>query len=280
MQSPGQTPSKRTRSTRMLRGFITLTIFVTWTELAFLHFRGSFHDHFMYAPFLAFPLAVLLGVIGLLKNDEQRSRRSFRIPVLIYALEGLAGTFFHLRGLGKEMGGTHNWKYNVQTGPPFTAPPQVALVGLAGMAAASDVSPTKLARVVDVTNALGYLFIATEAAWNHWRGYFYNKLMFIPALVGPLMALLHLGSLFNVGKTRKVRGPLSALSVLAGVIGFGMHVYHIKKWRGGFRDPWGKPRWDRLFFGPPLFVPLQFLVYGVLSLLTARSESRGGARYD
>jgi hypothetical protein len=272
MEAPAKLQTPTVRSTRLLRGFITVTILVTWTELAFLHFRGSFHNHFMYAPLFAFPLAVVLGVISTLKGNERRSAVSFRVPALIYMLEGLVGTALHVRGIAKEMGGVHNWKYNVQTGPPFPAPAQVALVGAVGIAAA-DVAPAKLARVVDLANALGYLLIATEAAWNHYRGYFYNKLMFIPVTVGPLMGLTHLGSLFGVGKTRKVRTPLSVLAVVAGLIGFGMHVYHIKKWRGGFRDPWGRPRWDRLFFGPPLFVPLQFLVYGVLALLTSRSDS-------
>jgi hypothetical protein len=274
MKSPDNSHAQPVRSTRLLRGFITLTILVTWTEIAFLHFRGSFHNHFMYAPFFAFPAAVLLGVISTLKSGERRSAASFRIPALIFMLEGCVGTLLHIRGLTKEMGGLRNWKYNVQTGPPFPAPAQVALVGTAGVAAASGIRPPKLARVVDLTNALGYLLIATEAAWNHYRGYFYNKLMFVPAVVGPTLALVHIGSLFGLGKARKARAPLSALAAIAGLIGFTMHIRHIAKWRGGFRDPWDQPRWDRLFFGPPLFVPLQFLVYGVLALLTARPESR------
>jgi hypothetical protein len=274
MRAPVKTQTMPARSARLLRGFITLTILVTWTELAFLHFRGSFHSHFMYAPFFAFPLAVLLGIASLLKGDEARSRRSFRIPTLIFALEGLVGSVLHVRGITKEMGGVHNWKFNVQTGPPFPAPAQVALVGAVGVAASSDLSPRKLARVTDLANALGYLLIATEAAWNHWRGYFYNKLMFVPVTVGPVMALMHLGSLLDVRRSRKLRTPFSILAVVAGGIGFAMHIYHFTKRRGGFRDRWGQPRWDALFFGPPLFVPLMFVVYGMLALLTAGSDSR------
>lgn len=49
----------------------------------------------------------------------------------------MAGTLFHLRGIGRQMGGFDNWRYNAVTGPPLPAPPQVALLGLASVVASA-----------------------------------------------------------------------------------------------------------------------------------------------
>jgi hypothetical protein len=171
------------------------------------------------------------------------------------------------------MGGYYNWRYNVMMGPPFPAPAQLGLIGAAGAAAAmGDLSDEQLEGVTDGTNALGYLLVALFAGWSHWEGYFFNKIMFVPVTLAPLMALIHIGNLLKVRVARTLKAPLSVLSVIAGLVGMGMHIFHVVKRRGGFRNQRGKIAWRNLFYGPPLLAPLLMMAYGMIGLATALSR--------
>jgi hypothetical protein len=192
-------------------------------------------------------------------------------------LVGVGGTFFHLRGIGRQMGGFHNWKYNVVTGPPFPAPPQVALLGLLGAVASQPATPSNrqasrreteaLAQWARGVDALSYVLLGVEAGYNHWIGGYSNKVMFTPLVLSPALTLAHLGALTRLRAARAAEGPLSMLAVAAGLVGFGFHLRNIRRRSGGFS-------WQNLFYGPPAVAPLQLTGQGVLGLLAALFGSK------
>jgi hypothetical protein len=53
-----------------------------------------------------------------------------------YALNGLLGEYFHMRGVSKRPGGWSLPTYNVVMGPPLFAPGLMAMVGGMGLLAA------------------------------------------------------------------------------------------------------------------------------------------------
>src|SRR5690242_16321652 len=84
----------------------------TTAEAALLHFRGAFHDPFMFVPVTVPPVAGM-----------------------VLAAAGVAGLGFHIYGVSRNMGGFYNWSQNILNGPPIPAPPSFTGVALAGLAA-------------------------------------------------------------------------------------------------------------------------------------------------
>jgi hypothetical protein len=263
---------RRMGMARLLRLGLILAIPPFWYEIAVLHYRGSFQNKFMWGPVLSLPAVLASAVASSLKKDEVRSRDTFRPFAWLMATVGIAGTFFHMRGIGRQMGGFHNWKYNVVTGPPFPAPMQVALYGLLGSLASKGrsnslfVSKHKeeqaLVRSARWINSLSCVLLAIEAGYNHWTGKFFNPLMYTPVLVGPLQAVIHLAALMRSRLARTLELPLAEFSTLAGLIGFGFHIRNV------FRRPGGLS-WQNLFYGPPTVAALQMTAQGIVGLLIA-----------
>jgi hypothetical protein len=106
----------------------------TVAEAGLLHFRGAYHDPFMFAPVTIPPVAA-----GLLANAAYgpacTQRPVTRWWLRLTALLGLAGTGFHAYGVSRNMGGWRNWRQNVLNGPPIPAPPSFTGLALAGLAA-------------------------------------------------------------------------------------------------------------------------------------------------
>src|SRR5688572_25650021 len=90
---------------RLLRIGLTLGILPLWYELTLLHFRGAFQSRFMWVPVLSLPAVMAGGVASGLKKDEHRSRDILRPFAWLMTILGTVGTFFHLRGVGRQMGG-------------------------------------------------------------------------------------------------------------------------------------------------------------------------------
>lgn len=241
-----------------------------WLEIVILHFRGSFQNRFMWIPIVSLPLALVGGVASSLIAEERQARAIFGPAAWLMAIVGTIGTYFHLRGIGRQMGGYYNWKYNVITGPPFPAPPQVALYGLLGILASASPSRGETGRLIGwvrAVEALGYVLLAIEAGYSHWIGEFRNKVMYTPLTLGPLLSLVHLAALARLRLAQLVEGPLSAVATIAGLIGFGFHIWNISRRSGGFR-------WQNFFYGPPVVAPLQMTGQGLLGLLAALFGSR------
>src|SRR5439155_25944346 len=185
-----------------------------------------------WVPVLGLPLVFAGGSTSSLLGDEKDSRALFRPLAWAMTVIGAIGTFFHLRGLGRQMGGFCNWKYNTVTGPPVPAPVQVALLGLLGVIASMPGSmgeTRRLVRWVRLLDALSYVVFAVESGYNHWAGGYFNKIMYVPIVLSPLLALAHLASLTGLRVARAVEGPLSAVATVGGLVGFGFHVFNISR---------------------------------------------------
>ncbi len=255
---------------RLLRLLVTVSVAPLWAEITMLHDRGSFQDPFMYVPVASLPIAFSGMLASDIKRDECRSRSLFRPFAAWLAFLGIAGSLFHLIGIRRQMGGFYDWKFNVVTGPPFPAPPQVGLLGLIGLAASAPPSKgenQRLAKWIDAVNSAGYLLLATEAGYNHWKGNFFNPIMFVPLVLGPTGSLAHISSTLRPQNMRKPILPLSILASLVGLAGFGFHLWNISKRPG---------KWSlhNFFYGAPAAAPLQMTAYGLMGLLAAIYRSR------
>jgi hypothetical protein len=119
---------------RAVAAATSLGLFGTVAEAGLLHFRGAYHDPFMYLPVTIPPLAaVLIGNAALGRTCERRPLVRFWLRFT--ALLGFAGVGFHAMGVARNMGGWRNWTQNVLNGPPIPAPPSFTGLALAGLAA-------------------------------------------------------------------------------------------------------------------------------------------------
>ncbi|MGH7057485.1 MAG: hypothetical protein ACREFZ_06305 [Acetobacteraceae bacterium] len=105
-------------------------------EAGLLHFRGAYHDPFMFLPVTIPPVtAALLGNAAF--GTTRRPRPFTRFWLRLTTALGLVGAGFHVFGVARNMGGWRNWTQNVLNGPPVPAPPSFTGLALAGLAALS-----------------------------------------------------------------------------------------------------------------------------------------------
>jgi hypothetical protein len=119
---------------RALAGVTAAGLLGTVGEVALFHFRGAYHDPFMFLPVTVPPLAAVGMAVAAL--DGRPTRRPFtRWMLRVTAALGVAGVGFHVYGISRDMGGWRNWSQNLLNGPPLPAPPSFAGLALAGLAA-------------------------------------------------------------------------------------------------------------------------------------------------
>lgn len=132
---PGRPPTIGGLSAgRVVAAVTSLGLLGTVGEAGLLHFRGAYHDPFMYLPVTIPPLTA--ASIGHAALGRARQRRSLtRFWLRFTALLGFAGSGFHILGVARNMGGWRNWRQNLLNGPPIPAPPSFTGLALAGLAA-------------------------------------------------------------------------------------------------------------------------------------------------
>ena len=106
-------------------------------EIYLEHYKASFGDRWEWTPIWLTPPLLAAGVAGALPGGERVARRALPVAGALYALNGLAGTVLHARGVARKPGGFREPTYNLVMGPPLLAPGSLVLVGgmgvLAGM---------------------------------------------------------------------------------------------------------------------------------------------------
>jgi hypothetical protein len=102
-------------------------------EIYLEHYRGSFGDKWMWTPLWLTPPLTAAGIAGF--YSERAARTWLPAVSAVYALDGLIGTWTHLRGIQKRPGGFKELTYNLVMGPPPLAPGSLCLVGALGIAA-------------------------------------------------------------------------------------------------------------------------------------------------
>ncbi|MGI8840583.1 MAG: hypothetical protein ACR2F8_07375 [Caulobacteraceae bacterium] len=119
---------------RVVAALASAGIAGTVGEAGLLHFRGAYHNPFMFAPVSAPPVAAALlakAAVGTPRKPRPLTRWWLRLTAAL----GLAGVGFHAWGVSRGMGGWRNWSQNVLNGPPLPAPPAFTALAIAGLAA-------------------------------------------------------------------------------------------------------------------------------------------------
>ncbi len=215
--------------------------FSVLADSAMEHYRGSFHNPFMYVPLVVSSLTLLMSGHGV---SHQRPR-AHRLRDLVYsaaALTGFAGTGFHIYNIVSRPGG-FSW-LNLFYGAPILAPNAIFLSGLLGfmaerIRAVKAGLPVKFlglpaGRLTAAITSLGLVGTALEAALLHFRGAFHDPFMFIPVTIPPAPAAV-MGEA-AVGPHSRDRGFSRwwmRLTAAVGLAGAGFHVYGVHRNMGG-----------------------------------------------
>jgi hypothetical protein len=133
--TPGRAPMIAGVSAgRIVAAATSLGLLGTVGEAGLMHFRGAYHDPFMYLPVTIPPVAAAL--IGHSAVGRTRKRRKLtQVWLRLTAALGFAGAGFHTMGVARNMGGWRNWSQNLLSGPPIPAPPSFTGLALTGLAA-------------------------------------------------------------------------------------------------------------------------------------------------
>ena len=122
------------RAQRLLSAATAASALPLGLEIYINHYGGSFGNRWMWSPVLLAPGVTAAGVAGV--YSERAARTVLPAMSLAFALDGLAGEYFHLRGVARKPGGFHEASYNLVMGPPALAPGSLAMVGAIGLMAA------------------------------------------------------------------------------------------------------------------------------------------------
>lgn len=122
------------RFERSLSGITAIGALVTGAEIWLEHDRASFANRMMWAPIVLTPFAAAAGIGGVI--DKRLAKTALPIASLAVVVNGVQGTYLHVRGIAQRPGGWRHARYNVEMGPPLFAPLLVCMVGGMGLLAA------------------------------------------------------------------------------------------------------------------------------------------------
>jgi hypothetical protein len=124
---------RRGRAQRLLSATTAASALPLGVEIYVNHYGGSFGNKWMWTPVFLSPALSAAGAAGVV---SERAARTV-LPALssVFLLDGLAGVFFHLRGIARKPGGFKEPTYNLVMGPPALAPGSLAMVGALGVLA-------------------------------------------------------------------------------------------------------------------------------------------------
>lgn len=124
---------RKGRAQKLLSAATAASALPMGAEIYLNHYGGSFGNKWMWTPVVLSPALSAAGVAGVV---SERAARTV-LPVLssVFLLDGLAGIYFHLRGIARKPGGFSEPTYNLVMGPPALAPGSLAMIGGIGLMA-------------------------------------------------------------------------------------------------------------------------------------------------
>lgn len=122
------------RFERALSGLTAAAAVITTAEVYVEHYKASFGNKVMWSPIIVTPPLVIAGIGGVF--SKRWAKTALPVTAAIYTLNGLAGEYFHARGVARKPGGWKLASYNVPMGPPIAAPGLMTIVGGMGLLAA------------------------------------------------------------------------------------------------------------------------------------------------
>jgi hypothetical protein len=112
--------------------FTAVAYTAIWVQLSLFHWAGGFKHIAMWGPVIATPLIVAGAVVGALVRDGVWGWVA--LVLLVFGiLEGLLGLYYHVRGIGSQIGGFTT--RNLLSGPPPMLPLAYAAMGVLGAGA-------------------------------------------------------------------------------------------------------------------------------------------------
>ncbi len=295
---------------RFQRSMTVMTAFaalVSGFEAYTQHQRGAFAHRWMWTPVWLTPPAIVAAVAALV--SERAARTLLPLTALASLADGLIGFGLHLRGIQRMPGGFRLGRYNVVMGPPVFAPLLMCTVGVMGVLAgllrrevpALPPAPLVAARQrthrlvahssnhslpeqiewnvqhgrfqqgLALTSAIFAVLAGGEAYFEHLRGSFNQRWMWTPVWVTPPMVAAAIGAARSRRVAHRVLPLTSAVTLLDGLVGFGLHLRGIRRMPGGFHN-----LQFNITMGPPLFAPLLFCSVGLLGFVAALLRRREG----
>jgi hypothetical protein len=122
------------RFERTLSGLTAAGALVTAAEIWLEHDRASFGNKMMWLPVALGPVGVAAGIAGVV--SRRMAKTALPLASAAIVLNGLQGTYLHVRGIAQRPGGWRLARYNAEMGPPLFAPLLVTMVGGMGLLAA------------------------------------------------------------------------------------------------------------------------------------------------
>lgn len=121
------------RFERSLAGLAAAGALVTTGEVFLSHDGASFGNKMMWVPVMVIPLVVPAGIAAIF--SRKAAKTVLPLASAIVVVNGLQGTYLHLRGVAQKPGGLSNLRYNLEMGPPAFAPLLASMVGGMGLLA-------------------------------------------------------------------------------------------------------------------------------------------------
>jgi hypothetical protein len=127
-----------------------------------------------------------------------------------------------------------------------------------------DVREGRFQRGLAITAAFFALLNGGEVYFEHLRGSFSQRWMWTPVWLSPFMVGAAAGAFLSARVARTILPVVSLVTLVEGVVGFGLHLRGISRMAGHFRN-----LQFNAVMGPPLFAPLLFSSVGFLGLLAS-----------
>lgn len=121
---------------RTLSALAAVGAAITTGEIYLSHDSASFGNKMMWVPVVVMPTIVPAGIAGVF--SRRAAKTVLPVASAVVVLNGLQGTYLHIRGIAQKPGGLHRGMrlYNSEMGPPVFAPLLASLVGGMGILAA------------------------------------------------------------------------------------------------------------------------------------------------
>ncbi|HEY2636082.1 MAG TPA: hypothetical protein VGI54_01735, partial [Solirubrobacteraceae bacterium] len=117
--------ARRGRAQRALSAATAASALPLGAEIYINHYGGSFGNKWMWTPVVLSPALAAAGLAGV--ASERAARTVLPAISVLYLADGLAGMYFHLRGVARKPGGFREATYNLVMGPPAFAPGSLAM---------------------------------------------------------------------------------------------------------------------------------------------------------
>lgn len=117
---------------------------------------------------------------------------------------------------------------------------------------------------------LSSILSGLEVTYEHYRGSYSRRIMYTPVILSVTLTGAGVWAFKSKRAVRTVLLPVSALTLIDGVVGFCFHVRGIQRKPGGWRVPI-----VNMIMGPPVFAPLLFSISAYLGLVAVFLRREG-----